>query len=37
VKMTFEPLVIAGRLEVLRDDPLGVYYRIQDGEALPAR
>jgi hypothetical protein len=37
VKMTFDPLVIAGRLEVLRDDPLGVYYRIQDGEALPAR
>lgn len=37
VKMTFDPLVIAGRLEVLRDDPLGVYYRIRDGEALAAR
>jgi hypothetical protein len=37
VAMTFDPLVIAGRLEVLPDDPLGVYYRIRDGEAHAAR
>jgi hypothetical protein len=37
VKVTFEPLVIAGRLEVLKDDPLGVYYRISDGESVAIR
>ena len=37
VKVTFEPLVIAGRLEVLKDDPLGVYYRISDGESVAVR
>lgn len=33
VKVTFEPIVVAGRLDVLRDDPGGVYYRI--GNAQP--
>lgn len=33
VKVTFEPIVVAGRLDVLRDDPTGVYYRI--GNAQP--
>lgn len=37
VKVTFDPIVIAGRLEVLRDDPLGVYYRISNGEAVSVR
>jgi hypothetical protein len=37
VRFTFDPIVIAGRLEVLRDDPLGVYYRIGNGESLPIR
>ena len=35
VRVTFDPVLIAGRLEVLRDDPLGVYYRIGNGESLP--
>jgi hypothetical protein len=35
VKTTFDPIVIAGRLEVLRDDPLGVYYRIANGAWVP--
>lgn len=35
VRVSFDPIVIAGRLEVLRDDPLGVYYRIGNGEAIP--
>jgi uncharacterized protein len=34
VKVTFEPVVVAGRFEVLKDDPMGVYYRINDGEAV---
>ena len=37
VKVTFDPIVVAGRLEVLRDDPLGVYYRISDGEPVAIR
>lgn len=37
VKVTFEPIVIAGRLEVLRDDPMGVYYRISNGESVGVR
>jgi hypothetical protein len=36
-KVTFDPIVVAGRLEVLRDDPLGVYYRISDGEPVAIR
>lgn len=37
VKSTFDPVLIAGRLEVLRDDPMGLYYRISNGEAQPIR
>jgi len=37
VKVTFDPLVVAGRLEVLSDDPLGVYYRIGNGVPMPIR
>jgi hypothetical protein len=37
VRVTFDPIVIAGRLEVLRDDPVGVYYRISDGQSVPLR
>jgi len=28
----FEPIVISGRLEVLQDDPSGVYYRLSDAQ-----
>lgn len=31
----FEPIVLSGRLEVLKDDPTGVYYRLT--EAVPAK
>lgn len=37
VRVTFEPIVVAGRLEVLRDDPLGVYYRLSDGAPVEIR
>lgn len=30
VKYTFEPIVMSGRLAVLKDDPTGVFYRIVD-------
>jgi hypothetical protein len=32
VKYTFEPVVISGRLSVLKEDPTGVFYRISDGQ-----
>jgi len=35
VKFTFEPVVLSGRLAVLKDDPTGVYYRLT--EAVPAK
>ena len=37
VKVTFDPIVVAGRLEVLRDDPMGVYYRLSEGEPVAIR
>lgn len=37
VRAGFDPILIAGRLEVIHDDPQGVYYRIREGEALPLR
>ena len=33
VKYTFEPIVMSGRMEVLKEDPSGVFYRLT--EALP--
>lgn len=33
VKYTFEPIVMSGRMEILREDPTGVFYRLT--EALP--
>lgn len=37
VRAGFDPILIAGRLEVIQDDPQGIYYRIREGEALPMR
>lgn len=37
VRVTFDPVLIAGRLEVLRDDPMGVYYRLIEGEPIALR
>jgi hypothetical protein len=34
VKYTFEPVVLTGKLSVLKDDPTGVFYRLT--EAVPA-
>ena len=35
VKYTFDPVVLSGRLAVLKDDPSGVFYRLTD--AVPAK
>ena len=35
VKYTFEPVVISGKLSILKDDPTGIFYRIVD--ATPAK
>ncbi len=30
VKYGFEPIVVSGKLVVLKDDPMGLYYRLTD-------
>ena len=30
VKYTFEPVVVSGKLAILKDDPTGIFYRIVD-------
>ncbi len=35
VKYSFEPVVMTGKLSVLKDDPTGVFYRLTD--AVPAK
>ena len=30
VKYSFDPIVVRGRMSVLRDDPTGVFYRVTD-------
>lgn len=32
IKHTYEPIVLAGRLNVLSDDPFGLYYRLVDAQ-----
>jgi hypothetical protein len=34
VKYGFEPIVVSGKLIVLRDDPMGLYYRLTDAVAV---
>lgn len=28
VKYTFEPVVLSGKMSILKDDPMGLYYRL---------
>ena len=35
VKYTFEPVVLTGKLAILKDDPTGVFYRLTD--AVPVK
>ncbi len=37
VKTTLEPLVLSGTMEVLKKDPMGVYYRLTDARPAAAR
>jgi len=30
VKYTFEPVIVSGKLTILKDDPTGIFYRIVD-------
>lgn len=32
VKYSFDPLVLTGKLAVLKDDPTGIFYRLTDAE-----
>jgi len=32
IKHSYEPVVLAGRLNVLRDDPYGLYYRLTEAQ-----
>jgi hypothetical protein len=34
VRYTLEPVVVEGQLAVLNDDPYGLYYRLEDGNAV---
>jgi uncharacterized protein len=36
IKHTYEPVVVAGRLNVLRSDPFGVYYRLTEAQLSSA-
>jgi hypothetical protein len=36
VKYGFEPIVVSGRFAVLRDDAMGLYYRLTDAVAVSA-
>ena len=36
IRHTYEPVVVAGRLSVLRDDPFGLYYRLTEARLSPA-
>lgn len=36
IKHTYEPIVVAGRFAVLRDDPFGLYYRLTAAELSSA-
>jgi hypothetical protein len=37
VKYTFEPVVLSGKLAVLKDDPNGLYYRLTDAVQTTAK
>ncbi len=34
VKYGFDPIILSGRLTVLKDDPMGLYYRLTDAVAV---
>jgi len=36
IRHTFEPVIMAGRFSVLRDDPFGLFYRLTDARLASA-
>lgn len=37
VKYTAEPVVMSGRMSVMKDDPMGMYYRLSDAIPVAAK
>jgi hypothetical protein len=37
VKYTFEPVIVSGKMSVLKDDPMGLYYRLTDATPTSAK
>lgn len=37
VKYTFEPIILSGKMSVLKDDPMGLYYRLTDAVPTSAK
>lgn len=37
VKYTFEPVIVSGKMSVLKDDPMGLYYRLTDATPATAK
>jgi hypothetical protein len=37
VKYSFEPVILSGKMSVLKDDPMGLYYRLVDAEPSTAK
>ncbi|MDZ7652795.1 MAG: hypothetical protein U5L03_09710 [Burkholderiaceae bacterium] len=36
IKHTYDPLILSGQLNVLNDDPFGLYYRLTDAQVTAA-
>lgn len=37
VKYTFEPIVLSGKMSILKDDPMGLYYRLTEAMQVSAK
>lgn len=37
VKYSFEPVLVSGKMSVLKNDPSGIYYRLSDAAPLAAK
>lgn len=37
VKYTFDPVILSGKMSVMKDDPMGLYYRLTDATQISAK
>ena len=37
IKYTFEPVVVSGKMAILKDDPMGLYYRLSNAIPITAK